>query len=248
MRVADRVDVGLDVDLASLAKVEDAAIRRVLMAAARTVQRVTRELELDLEAVTRDAVPGKLWRAWTSEVAPKPGKIAREPAGWVRLNSRRDLNGMVSRTYGAMDFYSSPGEITGKRGQYLAIPTKAAGSRGRMRNLSPREWERMTGIELRLVKSKDRGGSGRVGLLVADMGTTNARTGAFRPITRARSAADDKRGYQRGAQTVVIFVLIRAIPFANTFSTQPALRRAELKLAAEFRQLLAGIGGGDGGS
>jgi len=238
MSIYDRVDIGLDVDLASIAAAEDAAIRKVLLAASRTVQRVTRELELDLEATTRAAVPGKLWRAWTSEVAPKPGRIAREPAGWVRLNSRHWKDGTVTRTYGAMEFFSSPGTITGRQGQYMAIPTKAAGSRGRYRELSPDEWERMMNIELRLVTSKERGG-GKVGLLVADMGTTNARTGEFRPITRKRTAADEKRGYQRGAQTVVIFILVKRVPFANTFSIQPDLERARARLAAEFALLLS---------
>lgn len=241
MSVSDRVDIGLDIDfdVDSLNLAEDAAIRKVLLAASLTIQRVTRELELDLEEATRAAVPGKLWRAWTSEVAPKPGKIAREPAGWVRLNSRRDIGGKPSRTYGAMDFFSSPGEIHGRHGQYLAIPTKAAGSRGRYRDLSPREWERITGQKLRLVTSQERGGGGRAGLLVADEGTTNARTGSFRPITRKRTAADAKRGYQRGAQTVVIFVLIAAVPFMNSFSTAPSLAKAEASLRAEFEQLLA---------
>ncbi|USI71614.1 DUF6441 family protein [Sphingomonas morindae] len=249
MAVADRVDVGLDIDFdpVSIAGSEDAVVRKVLLAASRAVQRVTRNLELDLEAVTRAAVPGKLWRAWTSEIAPKPGLIAREPTGWVRLNSRRQIDGMASRTYGAMDFFSSPGTLRGRRGQYLAIPTKAAGSRGRYRNLTPSEWERMTGKELRLVTSQERGGAGRAGLLVADEGTTNARTGAFRPITRGRTAADLKRGYQRGVQTVVIFVLVRQVQFADTFSTEPSLRRAEQALAAEFAQLLATLEGNDGG-
>jgi hypothetical protein len=238
MSIYDRVDVSLDLDLGSLAGAEDAVVRRVLLAASRTIQRVTRELEQDLEAATRAAVPGRLWRAWTSEIAPKPGKIAREPAGWVRLNSRRFRDGRATRTYGAMDFFSRPGNIKGRQGQYLAIPTKAAGNRGRFRDLTPKEWEAQTGIKLRLVKSQERGGGGRVGLLVADMGTTNARTGTFRPITRKRTAADDRRGYQRGAQTVVIFVLVEYVPFANTFSTEPSLRRAEARLGAEFSALL----------
>lgn len=241
MAINDRVDLSLDLDLDSLHGAEDAVIRRVLTAASRTIQRITRDLELDLEQVTKAAVPGRLWRAWTSEVAPKPGRIAREPAGWVRLNSKRYSSGQVTRTYGAMDFFSRPGSIKGSRGQYLAIPTKAAGSTGRARDLSPSDWERMTGVKLRLVKSQERGGRGRVGLLVADMGTTNARSGTFRPITRKRTAADEKRGYQRGAQTVVIFVLVEFVPFANRFSTQPSFRRAEDRLRGEFEAVLRSL-------
>lgn len=241
MTINDRVDLSLDLDLASLLGTEDDVIRRGLLAASRVIQRVTRDLELDLEAVTKAAVPGRLWRAWTSEIAPKPGRIAREPAGWVRLNSKRYSNGQVTRTYGAMDFFSRPGNIKGTKGQYLAIPTKAAGSTGRGRDLSPSEWERTTGVKLRLVKSQERGSRGRVGLLVADMGTTNARTGTFRPITRQRTAADEKRGYQRGAQTVVIFVLVEFVPFANRFSTQPSFRRAEERLSTEFANTLRAI-------
>jgi len=238
MSVYDRVDISLDIDLESVAAVEDQTIRRVLTAASRAVQRVTRRLEKNLEATTRAAVPGRLWRAWTSEVAPKAGRIAREPAGWVRLNSRRWKDGRMTRTYGAMEYWSSPGAIRGTHGNYLAIPTRAAGSQGRARDLTPGEWERQTGKKLRLIKSEDRGGSGKAGLLVADMATTSKRTGVYRPITRQRTAADQRRGYVRGEQSVPIFVLVQSVPFADAFSTEDDLRQAEAELVSEFEALL----------
>ena len=235
--MSDGVD--LSIDLESLAAAEDAAIRRGLGAATNTIRRVTRALELDLEAITRSAVPGRLWRAWTSGSSPRAG-IAREPAGWVRLNSRRDIDGGLSRTYGAIDYFSSAGRVTGKNSQYLAIPTKAAGSRGRLRNLSPSEWEAIHGIKLRFISSADRGGSGKAGLLVADLGTTSGK-GTFRPIRRKKSAAEQAQGFQKGQQTVPIFVLIKAVPFADTFSTAAALSRAEAALSTEFEMLLASV-------
>lgn len=59
---------------------------------------------------------------------------------------------------------------------------------------------------------------GKPALLVVDEATTNARTGSARPITRKRTAADLRRGFVRGAQTVPIFVLLPTVPFSAKFS------------------------------
>ncbi|HVJ02359.1 MAG TPA: DUF6441 family protein [Sphingomonas sp.] len=214
----------LQLDSAQLASVADGITRQYLRAGKEAVAETTKWLERELEGITREAVPGRLWRAWASSVYPKGAKIARDPAGEVFLNGRPG-----GRTYGAMAFWSQPGRIEGKSGQWLAIPTPAAGSRGRSRFLTPGEWERRTGQRLRFVY---RGGR-RSALLVAE-GVTNGRTGSYRPITRARTAADNRRGFQRGAQTVVIFVLVPTVAFANRISIKPTVDRAGPMLTENF--------------
>lgn len=217
------------VDMQRLGVEKDAVMRAVFTAGTKGVRETTKGLERKLEALNRDAVPGRLWRAWASRTYPAAG-AARDPGGIVYLNGR-------DRTQGAMRYWTTNGRVTSKTDGYLAIPLPAAGSTGRGRNLTPGEWERRTGIRLRYFYRPGR----RAHLLIADMGTTNKRTGAFRPITRARTAADERRGYVRGAQTVPIFVLIPSVPFANAFSVEQATYESQGELAKAFFDLVRTI-------
>lgn len=217
-----QVEISFD-DLAALG---DRIIRGELKAARQAAAEVTREVEKALEERTREAVPGRLWRAWRSDIYPKAG-ISREPAGIVSINGG-------SRSRGALEFFTSPGRIQGRNGQWLAIPLPAAGPRGRTRNLTPGDWERQTGKRLRLVYRP-----GKPGLLVADMGTINARTGTFRPITRARTAADARRGFMRGEQTVPIFVLVPFVPFRNAFSIDQVVAPVAGRLGDRYAAIAA---------
>jgi hypothetical protein len=215
--------LGFEIDSGALARTSDTIARAYLKAGKDTIAAVTKGLERDLEELTKAEVPGRLWRAWKSDVFPRGNAIAKDPAGVVFVNGGQ-------RSQGAMTFWSQPGRIAGKSGQWLAIPLPAAGSRGRTRDLTPGEWERRTGKRLRFVY---RGGR-RSALLVADMGTTNARTGAFRPITRGRTAADQRRGFMRGEQSVPIFVLVPTVAFGNRVAVQPQIDKARGRLGAEF--------------
>ena len=208
----------------------DRITRAALNAAKDGLSDATKGLERDLEELTRAAVPGRLWRAWKSEVFPKGKKAARNPVGTVFVNGG-------SRSLGAITFWTRPGRIAGKSGQWLAIPLPAAGARGRGRDLTPGEWERRTGKRLRFVY---RGGQ-RSALLVADMGTTNVRTGAFRPITRGRTKADVRRGFLRGEQTVPIFVLVPQVAFGNRVAVAPAVAKAQSRLALAIAGRLAAV-------
>lgn len=222
--------VEVEIDHASVVAEIDRLTRGVLRVAGETVADATKALERDLEAATRTAVGGRLWRAWSSEVFPTRGRIARSPAGNVFVNG-----GL--RSQGAMEFHTRAGRIRGSYGQYLAIPLPAAGSRGRLRDLTPGEWERKTGIRLRFVYRPRR-----ASLLVADMGTTNRGTGRFRKITRQRTAADERRGFVRGEQTVPIFVLVATVPFANDVAVEPLVDRARRSMHDNFSKRMGEIG------
>ncbi|MDX3885984.1 MAG: DUF6441 family protein [Sphingomonas sp.] len=222
-------DIGpvLTIDSAKLRRDADQLARAVLGAGADAVRSTTRKLERNLEEATATAIGGKLWRAWQSRAYPSAGP-AQDPAGIITLKGR-------DRTRGAVAFFTQPGRIVGKRGQFLAIPTAAAGPRGRMRDLTPGEWERRTGQRLRFVYRR-----GRPSLLVTQ-GVANQRTGTPRPITRLRSAADQRRGYVRYEQTMVVFVLLPAVEFANRFAIEPMINAAEGDLAMEFFANVRGL-------
>ncbi|MCK0533402.1 DUF6441 family protein [Sphingobium agri] len=221
--MADSIAFGIDTGAIRAAR--DDAARRFLRAGTEAIRVTTRELEQDLEQLVRSAVPGGLWRALKSSVYPRSG-IARNPAGEIYINGG-------ARTQGAFSFFTTPGRVAGKDGFFLAIPLPAAGSRGRNRNLTPGEWERRTGIRLRFVYRP-----GRASLLVADEGVLNGRTGTFRPITRKRTQADERRGFLRGATTTPIFVLIPSVAHANRVALRPVIDAAGAKLSMNVRRRL----------
>ena len=201
-------------DLEAFAREGDAMIRRYLADGTASVGGATKRLERRLEAVTRAAVPGQLWRAWASESYPKRGP-AREPTGVVFVNGR-------DRTRGAIAFWTRPGAVRGRSEQYLAVPLPAAGPRGRDRWLTPGEWERAHGIRLRFVYRP-----GRAALLVAD--------GAQ---LRGRSQIADRASFERRnsgrTTTVPIFVLLPQVKFRNAVAIDPIIQDARGDLIDDF--------------
>lgn len=182
----------------------------------------TKALERALEEATRQHVKGRLWRAWTSGIGPKAG-LAREPVGFIRLNGKRNKGRGVGRTYGAMEFFTQPGRITGGAGQYLAIPLPAAGRQGRDRMLTPGDFERRTGSRLRFVYRP-----GKNSLLVLDDAVLSGK------LATAKLNTARRRQTGRGSLTIPIFVLVPAVQFANRFSIRPIILKAENDLLSNF--------------
>lgn len=207
--------VDLSLDPVKLAAEGDRITRRYLTAGTTAVVTATKGLERSLEAATRAVVPGRLWRAWTSEAYPLKGP-ARNPAGTVYLNGG-------ARTRGAMAFWTQPGAIRGKSEQYLAIPLPAAGPRGRGRNLTPGEWERDHGVKLRFVYRR-----GRPSLLVAEDAVLSGRS----QIARGNTARRIAKG--RGSATVPIFVLLPMVKHANAVAVEPLVLAAESQMVSRF--------------
>lgn len=205
----------LTIDEEAFEKERDRLVRGVLGAGMGAIQFATKKLERDLEEATRIAVKGRAWRAWKSTTYPKGG-IARAPVGEVFLNGR-------DRTYGMIDFFTKSGRIKGKRDQWLAIPTEAAGSRGRMRNLTPGEWERRNGARLRFVYRGNK-----PSMLVLDEGVLSGKKQVARLNTARRRASG------RGNATIVIFFLVPMVPFANRFAIEPRIEASEGALMKEF--------------
>ena len=109
--MADAADLTIDLD--KLDKHRDAIIRGYLSAGTSAISSSTRRLEQRLEGATQSAVPGRLWRAWQSSSYPERGP-ARNPVGTIWIKGGR-------RTRGAINFWTKPGEVRGRSGQYLAL-------------------------------------------------------------------------------------------------------------------------------
>jgi hypothetical protein len=216
--------VSFVIDGAALDRDVDRAIRAYLTAGTRAIVSTTKALERQLESATKSAVPGRLWRAWASHTYPRSGP-ARDPVGEVYVNGR-------ARSQGAMTFWTQPGEIRGKSGQYLAIPLPAAGSRGRARNLTPGEWERITGKRLRFVYRP-----GRASLLVLDDGVLSGKSKVARGNTARRIAAG------RASTTIPIFVLLPMVKFRNAVAIAPLVQRAEADLVRNYLREVTGLRG-----
>jgi hypothetical protein len=210
-------------DQQQLREARDRLTRGVLRAAKGTIAEATKGMERELEALTRSAVKGRLWRAWASEVYPRGTKLARDPVGEVFVKGG-------ARSQGAMAFFTQPGRIRGKEGFFLAIPTPAAGPQGRSRNLTPGEWERRTGARLRFVYRRN-GPS----LLVLDEGVLSGK----RQVARLNTARRREAG--RGNATIVVFILVPMVSFANRFSVDPVVRKWVGKLPDDFAARVAAL-------
>ena len=212
--------IGLTVSEKDLAAAADGLIRELLGDLRDAVSDETRGLEQDMEKITRLSVKGKLWRAWRSDVFPKSGGIANEPRGRLTINGGK-------RSVGALTFFTQEGRIAAGGGGYLAIPTPAAGPRGRRNDLTPGEWERRTGKKLRFVYRR-----GRPSLLVLDDARVTARKG----IARGRLTKRAGPGY--GA-TVVVFVLLPYVDFSPRFAVTPLIERREGMLKSNIERRFA---------
>jgi hypothetical protein len=219
------------IDSAALARDGDLVVRRHLAAGSRTVATVTRNTEKKLEAATQAAVPGKLYRAWASSTFPKKPGPARNPAGTIWLNGGK-------HTRAAIAFWTQPGTIRGREGQYLAIPLPAAGTmpgtgRGREARPSPVEWEALHNLELTFVQRP-----GRAALLVAEGSVLSGRRQIAKPNTPGRIAKG------RGSASVPIFVLMPLVQHRNAFAIKPVIDATDGEIAHAFLLAVREIGRG----
>jgi hypothetical protein len=204
----------------------DKMVRAYLAAGTRAVGTTTRNLEKRLEMATMQAVPGRLWRAWKSEVYPGGGRPAVEPEGIVFING----GNRNSRTAGAFHYWTQTGSVRRPDGGFYAVPLPAAGPQGRRRMLTPVEWEARHNMELRPVFR-----SGRAPILVADEAVLSGKAQVARPNTAKRIAKG------RGSVTVPIFVLIPAIDLQGAISVDALYRQAVQELPEAFLRETANL-------
>lgn len=207
--------VALDFDGAAIERERARIAGGIYRAERQAITQTTREAEQALEQATSSAGLGRLSKAWASRVFPRAG-LAKDPVGYIYPKGG-------TRTEGAIRSFSRGGRVKGVDGGWTAIPTDAAGPRGRGRNLTPAEWEARTGQQLRPVYRP-----GRAPILVAD-GRVNAR-GRFRSMLK-RDARRVGPGY--GA-TVVIFVLMPEFNLQSRVSIEGTLAPFPSRLASSF--------------
>ncbi|MFN3351874.1 DUF6441 family protein [Pseudorhodoplanes sp.] len=215
------------VDLENVGEVSRELRGEIYLAGVRAVRRATRQLEQDLEAQMRGAVPGNAWRAWKSEVYPQREIPAKDPVGLVFGNGKR-------RTQGMLAYWSLPGVNRAASGGWLAIPLPEAGVTGRSRHLTPRQWELRTGLSLRV--AKPGGANNRWALLVTDGVLARNRSGVVKKAA--------KRRLEQGREKVTraIFVLIPEQPHANRISIGSARERAYQRLVSEYARETVKLG------
>ena len=198
---------------------------RFLKAAYEAVAETARELEKDFERATAAAGLGRLEKAWQSKVYPKRG-LAYAPSA--------DIFASGVRARQALAAYSTGGSFRRGSGQFFAIPTKAAGVRytGRAKKfLTPGEWERRTGLKLRLIYRRS-GPS----FLVTD-GITSKKSG-----TIARAATQKRLAQGRETLTIVIFLLIPKFDVRKRFSIDTIKAPYAGRLRANFIAKARAIG------
>lgn len=213
--------------LENVERVRDALLNKALTAGTRTVRDATRKLEKDFEDITRRSVPGNLYKAWKSRTYPASGKAAYEPVGMVYINGK-------ARSRGAIQYWSLPGTNRAKSGGWLAIPLPAAGVLNRSRDLTPREWERRTGLSLRISYPKGSG-KGRWALLVTDGTMAKNKRGGLKQLTRRRQAQGRER------VTSAIFMLIPEQAHRNTMSLAPLIDQARQYMGKSYARRLAAV-------
>lgn len=226
--------IELSIDEGELDRRSQAIITATLLEGTRSIHAATRWLEKQLEDATRRGVKGRLWRAWKSDAYPVQGRPAYSPEGMVYVNGGR-------RSKGAMSYWTQPGVNKKQSGEWLAIPTDAAGVLGRGRNITPGEWERRNGIRLEYVHGKN----GQASRLVAEHVLFGAngigvRVPSKRRIKNQRYVNRD--GTPARTENVTIFILIPFQRHANKVAVDSIVRSAEAYLAKDYRRRTEAVG------
>ena len=172
----------------------------------RAVTSGMRDASTELKERLRDDVVAsglgeRLARTWRGKVFPEVGESG-EAAAFV-----------WSKAPKLIDAFDRGVTIRSALGFWLAIPTPAAGARGRGQNgrasrITPGGWERRTGMQLRFVYRK-RGPS----LLVADTARLN---------TRGLAAANRRK---MGHSTVIVFLLVPQVTLRKRLNIYAIAKR-----------------------
>lgn len=181
MRITTRVQSDVDAYLADEMRRGERATKRAISAATTDLKVAWRN------QVTSAGLGRRLASSIRSEAYPK-GADSLNAAGLVWTKAPK-----------LIDAFNRGVVIRSKNGFWLAIPTKAAGRADGGKKITPGLWERRTGRRLRFVYRR-----GRNALLVADDARINSRG-----IAGAKRGRRRRDGILTGAQTVIIFVLVR---------------------------------------
>lgn len=186
------------------------------LALSRATERLKQRLRQNVQAA---GLGRRTANTWQSKEYPAKGSRTLSPAGYV-----------YSKAPLIISAFADGATITGKSGNWLAIPTGAvpkSGGRGGGKRKTPVEVEAHFNRELRLVKP--RGGEGRFAFLVMD-NLTRARNGRRFRLRTARRAAQG-----RAAQSVIMFVIVPQVRLKKLLDLVSAPAQTARELEAELQ-------------
>lgn len=207
--------VFFSVDPASVDFAEAKISREMYAIATDAVSRTTRKAEQELESATRNAVGGKLWRAWKSRIYvdfPRAGE----------QSSRSGVTGFIypqggPRTEKAMHFLAGSGSFSARSAKIMWFPIRGSlAAQMGDRNVTPRSYERRWGRKLRPVFRR-----GKTPLLVDDI---------WRGVKQDRANRNDPNRRPKP-----VFAGIYLGNRQSRFSTSAIFDRMAGQLRREFR-------------
>lgn len=191
-----KLTLGIDPDLVAMMQAEITAGERAVSAA-------ILEASSGLKSDWRREITG----AGLGDRLARTIRSAQYPKGKASLNAAALVWSNAPMIVGA---HETGPLIRSKSGLWLAIPTAAAGKSARGGRITPREWERRRGLQLRFVY-RSRGPS----LLVAE-GRLNSR--GLGVASRAKTG--------RGMATVPIFLLVQQVKLRKRLDLERDAGRA----------------------
>ncbi|MCL5779189.1 DUF6441 family protein [Limibaculum sp. FT325] len=207
-----KITADLDGDL-------DAWIAEELAAAERAVTSGVRAAARGL----RDRWRGQIAQAG---LGPRLARTIRQRDFPADEPSLRAASLVYSRAPKVVDAFDRGVTIRSQHGFFLAIPTPAAGTKGLGgKGITPGGWERRTGFRLRFVYRR-RGPS----LLVADDARVSKAGRALAKRGRRR-----RDGILKGAQTVVVFILLPQISLYKRLDLSRDTKLAENEILKFIR-------------
>ena len=184
----------------------------------------TRRMGLGLTAATRHAAE-ELKHAWRRQVVS--AKLGRRLANSIRVADHPRLGfsySPASEVYAnaeqIIEAFEYGSVIRAKDGVWLAIPTAEAGVGKAGSRITPQEWERRRGRPLRMVVTS----SGKA-FLVADDARINKKG-----LAVGKGGKRRRDGILRGAQSIVIFQLVRQVRLQKRLSLASETDRIAARL------------------
>lgn len=190
-----KINVSIENAVGDLATHEIAVLDSVI---GRTVEDVAKRGQVLLRRDTGAALGQRVANAWRMETYDNANEGPAHQAGFIWSKAPKIIRA-----------FSEGIRITGRFGNWLAIPLPAAGRAPARRRMTPALFEQLRGLKLRMIYSKGRGSA----LLVTDGARLSghgrgrmlpAPGGGRLGIGRAQRAA-------RGGMTIPIFVLVKSI-------------------------------------
>lgn len=198
-----KVSVSLENDIGARVTHEIAVLDQ---AVARTIEDVTRRGQILLRRDSTAALGPRVANAWRMATYDNVSDGPAQQAGFIWSKAPKIVTA-----------FSEGVRISGRHGQWLAIPLPAAGKAPARRRMTPSLFEMIRGLKLRMVYSKNR----RSALLVADDARLSGHgRGAALPAPKGPRGIGRAVAARRGGTTIPIFVLVKSVKVPKRLDLQ----------------------------